>query len=32
MLKNAEKFLETFKNYASYIHTFILTENFEISR
>ena len=27
MLKNAKRFVETFKNYASYIHTFSLTDN-----
>ena len=32
MLKNAKRFVETFKNYASYIHTYSLTENFENSR
>ena len=32
MLKNAKRFVETYKNYASYIHTFSLTDNFEISR
>ena len=32
MLKNAKRFVETFKNYTSYIHTCSLTENFENSR
>ena len=32
MVKNAKRFVETFKNDASYIHTFSLTENFENSR
>ena len=32
MLKNAKRFVETFKNYASYIHTFSLTDNFQNSR
>ena len=32
MLKNAKRFVETFKNYTSYIHTFSLTENFRNSR
>ena len=29
MLKNAKRFVETFKNYTSYIHTFSLTDNFQ---
>ena len=32
MLKNAKKFVEPFKNYASYIHTFSLTDNSQGSR
>ena len=32
MLKNPKRFVETFKNYASYIHTFSLTDNFRNSR
>ena len=32
MLKNAIRFVETFKNYASYIHTFNLTDNCQNSR
>ena len=32
MLKNAMRFVETFKNYASYIHTFSLTDNCQNSR
>ena len=31
MLKNAKRFVETFKNYTSYIHTFSLTDNFQNS-
>ena len=31
-LKNDKRFVETFKNYASYIHTFSLTDNFQNSR
>ena len=31
-LKNDKRFVETFKNYASYIHTFSLTDNFHNSR
>ena len=29
MLKNTKRFIETSKNYASYIHTFSLTDNFQ---
>ena len=29
MLKKANRFVETFENYASYIHTFNLTDNFK---
>ena len=29
MLKKANRFVETFKNYASYIHNFNLTDNFK---
>ena len=32
MLKSAKTFVETFKNYASYIHSFSLTDNFQNSR
>ena len=32
MLKNAKRFVETFKNYASYIRTFNLTDNSQDSR
>ena len=32
MLKNPKRFVETFKNHASYIHTFSLTDNFRNSR
>ena len=32
MLKNDKRFVETFKNNASFIHTFSLTENFQNSR
>ena len=32
MEKNAKRFVELFKNFASYIHTFSLTGNFENSR
>ena len=32
MLKNARRFVETFKIYASYIQTFSLTDNFQLSR
>ena len=32
MLKKVKRFVETFKNYASYIHTFSLTDNFRNSR
>ena len=32
MLKNAKRFVETFKNYTSYIHPFSLTDNFQNSR
>ena len=32
MLKSAKRFVETFKNYASYIHTFSFTDNFQNSR
>ena len=32
MLKNAKRFVQTFKNYASYIHTFSLTDNFQNPR
>ena len=32
MLKNTKRFVETFKNYTSYIHTFSLTDNFQNSR
>ena len=32
MLKNAKRFAETFKNYASNIHTFSLTNIFQNSR
>ena len=31
MLKNTKRFVETFKNYTSYIHTFSLTDNFQNS-
>ena len=29
MLKNAKRFVETFKNLASYFHTSSLTDNFQ---
>ena len=32
MLKNTNRFVEAFKNYASYIHTFSLTVNLQNSR
>ena len=32
MLKNAKRFVETFNNYVSYIHTFSLTNNLRNSR
>ena len=32
MLKNAKRFVETFKNYASYIHIFRSANNFQNSR
>ena len=32
MLKSAHRFLETFKNYVSHIHTFSLTDNFQNAR
>ena len=32
MLKNAKRLVETFKNYASYIHIFSLTDNFQNSK
>ena len=32
MLKSAKRFVETFKKYASYIHTFSFTDNFQNSR
>ena len=32
MLKNVKRFVETFKNYASYIHNFSWTDNFQNPR
>ena len=32
MLKNAKRIVETFQNYASNIHTFSFTDNFQNSR
>ena len=32
MLKSSKRFVETFKNYPSYIHTFSLTDSFQNSR
>ena len=32
MLENSKISVETFKNYASYIHTFRLTDNFQKER